>query len=101
MSVNDVTQYLNNETEVFKIPVYYSHTCFSFPTHVDIKYCKLRIFHVKSFSDKQPCIALSLIMHIIFVCLISTLAMLSENTLINNENFPIYGIVVSFVQAAK
>ena len=38
-------------------------------------------FRVKSFSDKQPRTALSLIMHIIFVRLIFALAMLSENIL--------------------
>ena len=38
-------------------------------------------FRVKSFSDKRPRTALSLIMRIFFVCLIFALAMLSENIL--------------------
>ena len=38
-------------------------------------------FHVKSFSDKRPCTALSLILRMYFVRLIFAQAMLSENIL--------------------
>ena len=39
------------------------------------------IFRVKSFSDKRPCTALSLILRVYFVRLIFAQAMLSENIL--------------------